>query len=242
MKAIIIAASLFSVVVSIVLFSDISIAGYSQEIYQTQLKLKEMGYKIGSIDGILGRMTETAIEKYQKDNGLEATGKLDNVTKQKLGIKKYDKRNLMKPMKKENKTYGNTENFRTKVTSGSKRDNQKGKTIYFGEILHISPNEIKMKQGIFKITDKTKFCVDKIIVTSYEKIKNIQEGSITVDSVTGLVSEINNELPTATFKNGSFNTEFPDCYTDKNAKSNDEIRKAFLINEDTSDPWARQSK
>jgi peptidoglycan endopeptidase LytE len=51
-----------------------------------QQQLKSSGYYTGKIDGIDGRMTRAAIRKYQADNNLTVTGRLDTDTLQKLGV------------------------------------------------------------------------------------------------------------------------------------------------------------
>jgi peptidoglycan hydrolase-like protein with peptidoglycan-binding domain len=51
-----------------------------------QQQLKNSGYYTGKIDGIDGRMTRIAIRKFQTDNNLTATGRLDTDTVQKLGL------------------------------------------------------------------------------------------------------------------------------------------------------------
>lgn len=55
------------------------------DIYKIQKRLTELGYEPGPADGIMGRMTKKAIKKFQKDNDLPPTGKIDNDTKNKLG-------------------------------------------------------------------------------------------------------------------------------------------------------------
>ena len=55
------------------------------DIYKVQKRLAEQGYEPGPADGIMGRMTKKAIKKFQKDNDLPPTGKIDNDTKIKLG-------------------------------------------------------------------------------------------------------------------------------------------------------------
>lgn len=51
-----------------------------------QQQLKSSGYYTGRIDGIDGRMTRAAIRKFQTDNNLAVTGRLDTETIQKLGL------------------------------------------------------------------------------------------------------------------------------------------------------------
>jgi peptidoglycan hydrolase-like protein with peptidoglycan-binding domain len=44
---------------------------------QAQTMLKEQGYYQGSVDGINGPQTRAAIQKFQQDHSLKATGRLD---------------------------------------------------------------------------------------------------------------------------------------------------------------------
>jgi ankyrin repeat protein len=55
-----------------------------QEVYQVQKKLKELGYDPGNPDGVWGKKTTEALESFQSDNGLPATGQLDDLTKSRL--------------------------------------------------------------------------------------------------------------------------------------------------------------
>jgi hypothetical protein len=55
-----------------------------QAIYRAQEMLKQNGYNPGPLDGIWGPKTQQAALKFQKDNGLPATGKLDNDTSRQL--------------------------------------------------------------------------------------------------------------------------------------------------------------
>ncbi len=47
---------------------------------RVQQRLQEQGYNITSVDGIMGPETKSALEKYQTDNGLESTGRLNQKT------------------------------------------------------------------------------------------------------------------------------------------------------------------
>jgi ankyrin repeat protein len=58
------------------------------DVYQAQERLKELGYDPGSIDGIWGKKTTSAIKRFQQDNGLPVTGKLDKQTRAELIIRK----------------------------------------------------------------------------------------------------------------------------------------------------------
>ena len=54
-------------------------------ISQLQSKLRSSGYKVGSVDGVLGAQTMSAVSEYQRKNGL-ASGKLTIETLRKLGV------------------------------------------------------------------------------------------------------------------------------------------------------------
>jgi peptidoglycan hydrolase-like protein with peptidoglycan-binding domain len=51
-----------------------------------QKALNKEGYNLKE-DGLMGKHTRAAIESFQKKNGLQSTGKPDNATLAKLGIK-----------------------------------------------------------------------------------------------------------------------------------------------------------
>ena len=56
------------------------------EIRSAQQQLKNAGFYSGSIDGVDGSSTRTAIRNYQSANNLKVNGKLDQETAQKLGV------------------------------------------------------------------------------------------------------------------------------------------------------------
>lgn len=49
-----------------------------------QERLNHLNYFVGKVDGELGRFTRTAIERFQRDHGLPATGELDDATAARL--------------------------------------------------------------------------------------------------------------------------------------------------------------
>lgn len=61
-------------------------AEYDPIVEQAQKRLTELGYTPGPADGKMGKKTMTAIKSFQKDNALQETGELNEVTKKKLGI------------------------------------------------------------------------------------------------------------------------------------------------------------
>ena len=54
---------------------------------QAQQVLKQRGYDPGPIDGQGGKKTGTALRAFQKDLGLEVTGRFDQTTLEELGIR-----------------------------------------------------------------------------------------------------------------------------------------------------------
>lgn len=49
-----------------------------------QGRLKNLGYMVGAVDGVMGPKTEAAIEAFQADENLKVTGKLDDETRKAL--------------------------------------------------------------------------------------------------------------------------------------------------------------
>lgn len=56
----------------------------AEQVRSAQKQLKEAGFNPGPVDGQLGRQTSRAIREFQQDNGLPATGRLDEPTKELL--------------------------------------------------------------------------------------------------------------------------------------------------------------
>ena len=55
------------------------------DVERMQQVLKENGHDPGPIDGVNGPRTVSALKAYQKAQGLEATGRLDDATRARLG-------------------------------------------------------------------------------------------------------------------------------------------------------------
>ena len=60
----------------------------SGHVRQAQEKLQQMGYDVGKVDGVAGPQTRAAVEKFQHDQGLKATGRLDTQTLAALNLGK----------------------------------------------------------------------------------------------------------------------------------------------------------
>ena len=57
--------------------------------FELQERLNQLGYKVGTVDGVIGPRTVEALKKYQTDNSLPPTGALDVQTIKKLRTAKY---------------------------------------------------------------------------------------------------------------------------------------------------------
>jgi peptidoglycan hydrolase-like protein with peptidoglycan-binding domain len=87
---------LFSMMTCVVWFSLISDVAYSQgydnaTVLKVQEELQALGYNPGPLDGMWGKKTKRALQKFQYESGLSITGKLDLATKEKLGLITSDK-------------------------------------------------------------------------------------------------------------------------------------------------------
>ena len=68
----------------------------AEEIKELQQKLKDLGYKMTMIDGDFGNETKTAIQDFQKDNDIEATGIANSETLKALKKAKTSKSDTKK--------------------------------------------------------------------------------------------------------------------------------------------------
>jgi len=51
-----------------------------------QQSLKDKGYDVGNVDGLIGPRTQAALKQFQRDEGLEASGEIDTKTLSALDI------------------------------------------------------------------------------------------------------------------------------------------------------------
>jgi len=72
----------------VVLLAGPAWAMANEKIVKVQEALKEKGDNPGPADGIMGKQTRAAVKKFQKANGLKATGTVDDQTAEKLGVQK----------------------------------------------------------------------------------------------------------------------------------------------------------
>ncbi len=52
----------------------------AEQVRQVQQKLNDIGYHAGSVDGVLGPQTQSALRQFQRARNLDATGHLDSKT------------------------------------------------------------------------------------------------------------------------------------------------------------------
>lgn len=57
-----------------------------EEVRRIQQKLKDLGYAVGSVDGIFGLQTQKAVLEFQRKNGLNADGIVGQLTLAALGL------------------------------------------------------------------------------------------------------------------------------------------------------------
>ncbi|HRN75551.1 peptidoglycan-binding domain-containing protein [Ottowia sp.] len=60
-------------------------APLNMSVRDAQQRLLDKGYDPGTVDGVAGPRTASALRQFQRDQGLMATGRLDSVTIQALG-------------------------------------------------------------------------------------------------------------------------------------------------------------
>ena len=63
------------------------VASADRLVYYAQKRLNQQGYKAGLADGVWGRKTKNAVLRFQRDLGLATTGRIDEQTQKKLGLK-----------------------------------------------------------------------------------------------------------------------------------------------------------
>ena len=88
----------FMILFSFFIYSDVyALSKYGsrgEEVKQIQSKLKNWGYYSGSVDGIYGSKTYSAVKTFQKKNGLTADGIAGDKTLAALGITSSSSKNM----------------------------------------------------------------------------------------------------------------------------------------------------
>lgn len=65
-------------------YTELARGAKGEEVKPLQQRLKDLGYLTGSVDGDFGGGTERAVSAFQKQNGLEVTGRADAATQELL--------------------------------------------------------------------------------------------------------------------------------------------------------------
>jgi peptidoglycan hydrolase-like protein with peptidoglycan-binding domain len=61
-------------------------AKFGEIVSRVQVSLMTRGYNVGTLSGELDAKTTAALYKYQRENGLPPTGKLESSTLSRLGV------------------------------------------------------------------------------------------------------------------------------------------------------------
>lgn len=86
------ALQVLTIVSVLVFFMSLTVDGLAaktapnNQVKAVQTALNKEGYKL-EVDGKMGKQTRDALMKFQKAHGLPATGKADDATRKKLGVK-----------------------------------------------------------------------------------------------------------------------------------------------------------
>lgn len=87
-----------------------------------QVRLTDLGYSVGSIDGVYGTKTAEAVKKFQECNGINATGEVDENTYKAIfsNSAKRASVSVSSTKKSKNKSVPTNEDYREKATKGTK--------------------------------------------------------------------------------------------------------------------------
>jgi len=75
-----------SAVMGLMVCASVAIVTAPPHVMAMQQALKDKGFDPGSVDGVVGPKTSSALRAYQKSENLTTTGRLDGDTKAKLGV------------------------------------------------------------------------------------------------------------------------------------------------------------
>ena len=116
----------------------------------TQLKLKELGYKVGKVDGIYGKNTAAAIKAFQKNNGLAEDGYAGKDTINKMLTDDVKKANTTdtpitetNKEQKENKENKEQENNKENKENKEQENNKETLEMWWVEHIIIRPKTIE---------------------------------------------------------------------------------------------------
>lgn len=141
-------------------------------IKEIQTKLSDIGYSVGTPDGLIGRRTQDAIESYKADKDLGNGSEINDDVLKALGI-------IRETAKAEEKTGGKTKGTGEKVlTPNFKKDitdlpeESQEKFIAFDEWLSDNLNTDKLKEGNKTDEEKYPYIIKQVLDACYDIVKD----------------------------------------------------------------------
>lgn len=141
-------------------------------IKEIQTKLSDIGYSVGTPDGLIGRRTQDAIESYKADKDLGNGSEINDDVLKALGI-------IRETAKAEEKTGGKTKGTGEKVlTPNFKKDitdlpeESQEKFIAFDEWLNDNLNTDKLKEGNKTDEEAYPYIIKQVLDACYDIVKD----------------------------------------------------------------------
>ncbi len=86
MKKLIILLTILAIMIPCNVYALSKLGSTGSEVRNIQTRLKSWGYNIGTVDGIYGTRTESAVKQFQRNNGLTPDGIAGPATLAKIGL------------------------------------------------------------------------------------------------------------------------------------------------------------
>lgn len=141
-------------------------------IKEIQTKLSDIGYSVGTPDGLIGRMTQDAIESYKADKDLGNGSEINDDVLKALGIIRETAKTEEKT-KEETKGTGKrvlTPNFKKDITDLPEKSQEK--FIAFDEWLSDNLNTDKLKEGNKTDEEEYPFIIKQVLDACYDIAKD----------------------------------------------------------------------
>lgn len=141
-------------------------------IKEIQTKLSDIGYSVGTPDGLIGRMTQDAIESYKADKDLGNGSEINDDVLKALGI-------IRETTKAEEKTGEKTKgtgervltpNFKKDITDLPEKSQEK--FIAFDEWLNDNLNTDKLKEGNKTDEEAYPYIIKQVLDACYDIVKD----------------------------------------------------------------------
>lgn len=141
-------------------------------IKEIQTKLSDIGYSVGTPDGLIGRRTQDAIESYKADKDLGDGSEINDDVLKALGI-------IRETAKAEEKTGGETKgtgkrvltpNFKKDITDLPEKSQEK--FIAFDEWLSDNLNTDKLKEGNKTDEEAYPYIIKQVLDACYDIVKD----------------------------------------------------------------------